>query len=867
MKKSDIYSTIKSAGCGLLLASACLGLTACADDFFDTRENSGRSIKFDVREAEGWNTRSAASPSGGVLTLTSEEKPLYLVPAVRDGISLSASSGTTGTTRGTQVSPETMSTFGVFASIVGSGEGPDYMYNEEIASERDWKPAKEYLWPGEGDLHINAYSPYTESTAAEGITSLPGEGETGDPELGYVVPATVKEQPDLMWSTPKDASESPCELTFNHALTAIRFSVGSEMAPCVIKEISISGVKDRGTLNLESGEWRDVSGNASYTVAPDLSLSAAEGSTLVEPGTPVIEGDNTFLLMPQTLDEGASISMTVESEGKTVVMTAALEGQVWEAGKTVVYRISANPASEYLILDVAGNFATNYTGGTDNYTVKSQYVNGETSTPVKWIAEFVDDDGNVIGQPSWVTSFVTSGNGDQDCEAHTTMHDIVFNQISAQTRILQNAADINQTSGNTPYNLASSSGSAGIQNTANTYIINAPGKYSIPLVYGNAIKNGAVNTHSYTATTHNSKALKAFVNHLGNAITNPYIYNNSGCTPADAMLLWEDALNMVRDVKLSSDGKSIEFEIPHNTIRQGNALLAVRDKDGNVMWSWQLWVTDYKAGTETHPITYSGKTYHLYPRSVGEVKAGDVVTFSACSVKVRFTQIDVPAGMEPLQKTVTLTQPEKTISTPDCFTYYQWGRKDPMMSDIKQWYDSNHQEKTSLTLRSLNDLSANESVEAVRTLHPEVFWESPHDNKSDYVMKHLNLWNMNMSEKAYVKTIYDPSPVGAIVPAGEMLRESVKDVTIRYEAPAGPTRCGMYYMTFSDGSTVSFPAMGYRSSSSGNQTTQALLPEYWTFDALTTGKEAHALIITDDCKASVNQEPINHAFGVRPMLE
>lgn len=864
MKKRAIYSTIKPGLCGLLLASAGAGLVSCADDFLDSGASSGRAIKFDVKEAAEWKTRSDGVQSCGVIALASDEKPLYLVPSVRDGISLEAPSAKT---RGTQLTAETMRSFGVFASIAGSGAGPDYMFNEEITSDRDWTPSKEYLWPGKDELHLNAYSPFAEAGNSEGITSLPSQGESGDLEIGYVVPVAVADQPDLMWSTPRDASASPCELSFNHALTAIRFSAGSEMAPCTIKEITISGVKDSGVLNLETGEWSDVGGNATYSVAPDVVLAAAEGSVLVEPGMPIIDGDNTFLLMPQTLDRSAEISLTIEFNGKTVVMKAPLDNQVWEPGKTVIYRISANPASEYLIFDVNGDFATNYTGGTDNYTVKSRYVNGEDSYPVKWIAEFVDDNGNVIAQPEWITSFVTSGNGDAECKAVTSMHDIIFNQISAQSQILQAAADINQTSGNTPYNLASASGGSTVENTANTYIINAPGKYSIPLVYGNAVKNGAVNSKAYTSTSHNSKALKQFVNHLGNAITDPYIYNNSGCRPADAGLLWEDALNMVRDVKLSADGKSIEFDIPHNTIRQGNALIAVHDKDGNIMWSWQLWVTDYKAGTDTHPMTYSGKTYHLYPHSIGEIKAGDVVTFTGCSVKVRFTQTDVPAGMEPLQRTVELTQSAKTISTPDCFTYYQWGRKDPMMSDIKQWYDSDHQEKTSLTLRSLDELSDGESVEAMRTLHPEVFWLSSHDNVNDYVMKHLNLWNANMSETAYVKTIYDPSPVGAIVAGAAVLRQAIANASIRYVAPPGANRCGMYYVRFSDGTEVSFPAMGYRSSSSGNQTNQELLPEYWTFDALTSGKEARALIITEDCEANILQEPINHAFGVRPMLE
>ena len=44
------------------------------------------------------------------------------------------------------------------------------------------------------------------------------------------------------------------------------------------------------------------------------------------------------------------------------------------------------------------------------------------------------------------------------------------------------------------YNLSNSTGAATIENTANCYVISAPGTYRIPLVYGNAIKNQAANT-------------------------------------------------------------------------------------------------------------------------------------------------------------------------------------------------------------------------------------------------------------------------------------------------------------------------------------------------------------------------------------
>ena len=40
-------------------------------------------------------------------------------------------------------------------------------------------------------------------------------------------------------------------------------------------------------------------------------------------------------------------------------------------------------------------------------------------------------------------------------------------------------------------------GAATVENTANSYVISAPGVYMFPLVYGNAIKDGATNASAY----------------------------------------------------------------------------------------------------------------------------------------------------------------------------------------------------------------------------------------------------------------------------------------------------------------------------------------------------------------------------------
>lgn len=843
----------------LPVCAVALMAAGCTDDTFDSHEVISNDIQFEVCVSDIWNPGNVSrSESGkpGTITLTDESCRLYLVP--------SATEEKNGMGRGSVLEDESLSSFGVFASIAGTESGPDYMYNEEVTSEDSWAPLKKYLWPGEGQLHINAYVPYvSEANETEGIISLPAVSDKGDLTITYKVPANVDEQEDLMWSTPCDASSSPCKLTFNHALTAIRIFSGAELPPCTIKEISIKNVLDEGTLNLETGEWSDTTGSATYILDNEVILTATDGAKYVTSGTPIVDGDNTFIVLPQTLSADASISMTIEINGTTKVLEASLEGQEWTAGKVLNYRISSSPDQQTLKLDVTGKFESNYYLGTDTFTVHSSLEDGASGSPVKWIAEFVDDDGNVIDRPQWITDFPVSGTGDTHCSATTELQDPTFLQLSSESQILQNTSDINQTSGHSPYNLSSSTGASTVENTANCYVINAPGKYSLPLVYGNAIKDGTANASSYTSSSRNRLALKQFVNHLNRAITDPYIYNNTGCTPDSANLMWEAELGLLKNVALSSDKKSITFEVPQSTIRQGNAVIAVYDASGAVMWSWHIWITDYVAGSGTVGVNLSGKSYGIYPRCLGQVNGGDITDFEPRSVKVRFTQTDVPDGLTPLTKTLTFTQKGITITKSDRYTYYQWGRKDPIVPDAQEWYDATHQEITTLTQKAVgSDIPAGMSLEQYWTLDPQAFWTSDHSYRFSYT----NLWNMNLSTTAPEKTVYDPSPAGSMVPMRTVYRELVTDGTVSFDN-SGTGKTGFYIATATG--TLWFPPLGYRSGATGNTTSSGTLGEYWCCESTNTS-EASALVLNYSGSAptmNVLQESRAHAFGVRPMLE
>ncbi|MDE6578617.1 MAG: fimbrillin family protein, partial [Muribaculaceae bacterium] len=337
-------------------------LTACSEDSSPFSQSSEKYLRFNVEVSSGWNfprqTRANEKQDAGklkVLSMAYGSDSLYMVPKVIDGINLETK---VFSTRSSLINKETMASFGVFASLKPESESSvenlkaDYMYNVEVTRENSWSPAEEYLWPGSGSLHFNAYSPFCSEPSSSGITSLPSKDNSGTLALSYMTPEDVADQLDFLIAIPAEAASSPCDITFNHALTAIRFATGTEMTPCTVKKIEISGVNASGSVNLENGEWSRLSSPTTFSVSPEISLTAANGSKFVAPDTYITSESQTFLLIPQTLPEDAQISMTIECEGVESTMTASLAGTTWSAGKTVVYRLSANPATDSFILQI-----------------------------------------------------------------------------------------------------------------------------------------------------------------------------------------------------------------------------------------------------------------------------------------------------------------------------------------------------------------------------------------------------------------------------------------------------------------------------------------------------------------------------------
>jgi hypothetical protein len=181
-------------------------------------------------------------------------------------------------------------------------------------------------------------------------------------------------------------------------------------------------------------------------------------------------------------------------------------------------------------------------------------------------------------------------------------------------------------------------------------------------------------------------------------------------SPSSVEVLWEtkganvyaSKGEVLTNVTLTDDGY-VEFL---STGVEGNALVAVKDADSTIIWSWHLWFTDQPK--DQLYINDSGD-FHVMDRSLGAIRA------------------DRGEGDEWKESKGVL---------------YQWGRKDPIVN----------------ILYSLNS-SADELFSIISSIqNPTVLPYSYSTGVSWVSPNNKILWSTSQ------KTIYDPCPVGYRVP-------------------------------------------------------------------------------------------------------
>ena len=772
MMKKSIVTVL-----GITLSALAAVVTSCTnDEVIASAERHGGKVGFgfSVEQMEGdgaVNTRAAAIVSH--VMEGSGDSPVYLTTATTGYVN-SRISGSSAATKGVSIenAASFYDNFGLFIyeydatsnwDAVKSTANPN-MDNQKLSQSSGWITDK--YWPGnQKKLTFFAYAPHSEE-----YTSVSVSNTTGAPTLSYTVPDDVSKQKDLLVT--KHSEEHPTQdiegnknqvvnMAFYHALTAVQFKIGGTMAPCTIIKITVSGVYSKGTYNFSNDSWTGQSTTATYTISPNISASDKKNTTFT-----TSENNMLMLLMPQTLPNDAKITITI-NDGQDRTLTLPIKGQEWQAGHSVTYSLSTASEDDTYQISVSVTSAPNNAGGNAKYSVTSyrQTYYG-TQIPVGWTATYrVDDEENEQNTSGeFVTAFTASTDNPSNTSTDVTatldkLYFVSDETSNTYTKTLREATLRGNTT--SPHNLSNQTdGGETVENTANCYIVSAPGYYRIPMVYGNGIKGSNTNTASIDKGN-------TFVNSAGSQITNPYIKDNSQ-TPNNAVLVWQDAYHLIDPKSVKINGNFIEFYIPQKYICEGNAVLAARDNNDNILWSWHIWVTgedNIVNKTNVEITNRAGSKYNFMSLPLGFCHA-DTRKYPTRNIHITITQ----NGGSNQTATATIKQSSESseylgVNAP----YYQYGRKDPFCpsdgtgNKNKTLYDS----QISFT-EFKSQSGAVTTDKAIQNPHIFYYVKDSHWNTVDS----KDFWDVGNSDNGLydaltnksVKSVYDPSPVGYKTP-------------------------------------------------------------------------------------------------------
>ena len=246
---------------------------------------------------------------------------------------------------------------GVFAYYTGDGAAnnwaaqgasatPGYMNNIQITNNGGvWSYDDPVYWPHAADANVSffAYSPYT--TAANGIVM---NISTDIPSITYTVPTNCSDQPDLMVSSllqdrnKANNGSSSVNFQMKHALTCIGFKASGNGEK--IEKITVNGVKTSGKLSISvngTPSW-DLSG----AVTGDFEATVDDGVYLGAMAELVNTGGGYLMMVPQTLEPGASLTVKLNT-GRSYDFD--LDGLTWGTGQFINYTLSITPEAALLL--------------------------------------------------------------------------------------------------------------------------------------------------------------------------------------------------------------------------------------------------------------------------------------------------------------------------------------------------------------------------------------------------------------------------------------------------------------------------------------------------------------------------------------
>ena len=871
-KKSIFHYALSS----LLVGGIALSVTSCADDDINpNQENNGDAlVRFSINDVQEQavsrglemtrgaiaNGITAADLAGHKLTAHSNRNiDVCLIETTVEGVNPIKADAHTRANIATAISGDFSST-----GIRGVAEN-------SILSTPEWFKAVKTKQNGELYTPIRwsiaqpwarFFAVYPSKDSYSKLTINDMASADNAPSVDFTVEPNVNDQKDFMTACTGKVNyatqgvQPTTSLDFRHALTAIRFAVGQNLSwNKTIDKVEIrnaimkSKYKLSNEFNGTGADWDNTGATRGNATLSGVSVSTSRNPNVTIMGT---TGDNyTFYMIPQELT-GKGVTVYVHCTDGTTI-TAPLKGE-WKAGTTRTYKLSqTNSTWQYVLTPTDPSRAAEYDETTSQAYGITSYRQAPDGTrqAIPWKVVGYSVDGGTTytpNKPAWMTALSKeSGNGGTAAEqGRATLTKDVKDLLKERNDGLKNAPALGTAAA--PYNLSNSTGAATVENTANCYVISAPGHYRIPLVYGNAIKNGATNSNAYETTATGTYVLQHFKDHNNQNITNPWIEKTNSSAYANidgAKIVWSDEKDLVTSPTIAHVGGDgyLDFEVKQSDIKSGNAVVAVT-KGGTVVWSWHLWFAPKSALNKIEVTNHQGVKYNFTEETLGWKPKGEVTTYNAPrTVKVKVEQTIANGGTK--QFTVINITQNNGGKKEGIATLYQFGRKDALPG-TDTFYPTNSY--------SFDNTTGGRSL-GYAIQHPENMFIYAQTGTYYYDWcnaTYYNLWSADntttgFNDNAVVKTVYDPCPVGFKMPASNAFTGFTSNG--QYQSGAaninadGTTDYQKYlaayghnfYTNSSKNATIFFPATGFRYNSDGSLSNVGNYGYFWSAVPGSTG--------------------------------
>lgn len=637
---------------------------------------------------------------------------------------------------------------------------PDFMYNRQVTFDGNQYTYQgtEY-WPYE-PVRFFAYHPYM--TPDNGITISPSN-YAGNPYVNFAVKDKVTDQVDLLLSAPKSSiAPSVAVFPFQHGLTRISFWIKKAFGLGEVKVLSVT-----------------------------LKNIISAGRVSLVPST-----ESNFVWVPSTRFEDVK---------EYVLAIPSIEGQ--ERGLLALDQQVITDAEYQNICSPNGTL----------FLVPQQITAGRSLLIVQYAVDG-DQRTEEILLPA-----TTPGSANEWKSGKYIRYQLTINHNTDTEEVTLSVAD-------------ASANCIMLDPTPKTVLNAAFMEYSIPVLHAN--------------TFYDTPAF---------ATWNGGLSGISGVDAWGVNVIWMDKANLLSIVKREGSGTGDDpdgrFIVRIPVGNEGNALVGiykdlnrngVQDANEPWLWSWHLWVTDYNPNRLLSP----GSVSLLSEEGAWEVSNGKVHRYrDAFSItdatynNGNYGTLDawtpltglyagkvimdrnlgsVSDAFPPLENNIPFSSADVyQRKTPLHVLYYEYGRKDPFLSDAYRYQENGtalntidfYNQQVSLLFSVQNPEKYIHGRQSWATDKPQnCYWYDPRYPATP-----------DRSATTGKKSLFDPCPAGWRLPVNGTWSD-FSFFTFRWSS----SRLGRVYQPVDSTLEVFYPAEGFRAASTGEVKQTGYHGIYWT---------------------------------------